>query len=81
MKYSPDGEWHKFNILKRGVTPTLPLPTSAQKYTGLVPIKENKVADLKKIVEKYVPAEFQSYYDIILSEPSSDDLPGLICLL
>ena len=32
VKYTPDGMWRKFNILKHCVTPTLPLPTScAQK--------------------------------------------------
>lgn len=66
VQYTPGGEWCKFAILKRGATPTLPQPTSSQKYSGLVELKEKKVVDLKKILDKYVPTEFKSYYVNIL---------------
>ena len=66
VKYNPDGEWHKFSILKRSVTPTLPRLATAQKYTEANPMKEKKLIDLKKIVEKYVPTEFKSYYESIM---------------
>ena len=64
VQYRPDGEWRKFTILKRGgAIPSIPLLT---KYTGLLAMKENKVTDLKKIVDKYVPTEFKSYYRSIM---------------
>ena len=74
VKYSPDGEWHTFSILKRGVTPTLPQPATSQKYKELVAMKEKKAIDLKKIVEKYVPTEFKGYYEAIMpsTEASSE---------
>ena len=41
-------------------TPSLP---PKRKYDSNIPIKNAKAADIKKIVEKYVPPQFQSYYD------------------
>ena len=70
VQYTPGGEWCKFAILKRGATPTLPQLTSSQKYSGLVELKEKKVVDLKKILDKYIPTEFKSYYENLLV-PSS----------
>ena len=46
VKYNPDGEWHKFSILKRSVTPTLRRLATAQKYTEANPMKENTTLGL-----------------------------------
>ena len=66
VQYTPGGEWCKFAILKRGVIATLPQPTSSQKYSGVVELKEKNVVDLKKILDKYIPTEFKSYYKNLL---------------
>ena len=71
VKYTAEeAEWEKFEILKRGASPTLPV-IDCQKYDAVVPVKENKAADLKKIVEKYVPEEFRAYYESSLLASSS----------
>ena len=70
VKYSPespDTEWKKYTILKGDASPDLPNPVSSRKYSAPVPLKENKSRDLAKIADKYVPAEFKSYYQNILS--------------
>ena len=72
VKYSletPDTEWTKFTILKRGASPELPDPAQSQKYFRPVPLKENKSRDVAKIVDKYIPANFKTYYQDILSNP------------
>ena len=40
------------------------LPT-VPKYANPLPIKAAKLADLKKIVHKYVPTDYNSFYDSI----------------
>lgn len=64
MKYTllDEEEWSKFSLLKARKVPSLPSSSNA-KYDGIVPVKTKKAADIKKIVKKYVPQEFQSYYD------------------
>ena len=68
-----DAEWHKFPVLKRSNTPTLPDPHSSCKYSKPVELKEKKAIDLKKIVDKYIPTEFQGYYNNILSYTAESD--------
>ena len=77
IKYVPEGEWYKFSILKRNATPCLPDPAGARKYTAAVALKDKKIIDLKKIVDKYIPLEYKAYYAPFLtttqdSESSSD---------
>lgn len=64
MKYdlTDDEEWSKFSVMKSA---SLPSPAE-MKYNGVVPVKATKAADVKKIVEKYVPQDFKSYYDSLL---------------
>ena len=64
-------------ILKRNATPCLPDPAGARKYTAAVALKDKKIIDLKKIVDKYIPLEYKAYYAPFLtttqdSESSSD---------
>ena len=77
IRYEPDAEWFKFSIVKRNAIPSLPQPTTAQKYSTALPLKEKKIVDLKKIVDKYVPTEYKSYFEPILAttvdESSSED--------
>lgn len=35
------------------------------KYTSALPVKQNKVNDLRKLVDKYVPTEYRSFYSAI----------------
>ena len=64
MKYTllDEEEWSKFPLLKARKVPSLP-SSSDTKYDGAIPVKKKKANDVKKIVEKYVPQEFKSYYD------------------
>ena len=76
-RYEADGAWYKLSILKRYATPNLPEPANAKKYTAPVPLKDKKVIDLKKIVDKYVPPKYKGYYAPVLEtavdcESSSD---------
>ena len=74
IRYVPEGEWYKFSIVKRNATPHLPEPANAKKYTAAVPLKDKKIKDLRKIVDKYVPLHYKGYYATFLdSESSSDD--------
>jgi hypothetical protein len=64
--------------VKRNATPHLLEPANAQKYTAAVPLKDKKIKDLRKIVDKYVPLDYKGYYAPFLdtttgSESSSDD--------
>ena len=71
VKYSlrEDDLWHKFTIEKRG--PTFPTELA---YSSLLPLSQEKVDDIKKLVFKYVPREFRGFYDAIISEniPETD---------
>lgn len=61
VKYGgEDEQWAKFNLEKKGATPTFP---TELKYKKLLAVKLTKVADVKKLVEKYVPMEHRSFYD------------------
>ena len=45
---------------KKGATLILP---SEPKYTQHLPVKPTKVSDVQKLVDKYVPTEYRSFYD------------------
>ena len=74
VKYtsSDTEEWSKFQILKKGATASLPSP-QLRKYRTPVPIKATKAADVRKIVDKYVPAEYKGFYDDIQSAGVSSE--------
>ena len=64
VKYGePDEEWSKFKLEKRRIIVTT-LPTG-QKHSGLLPVKQTKVNDIRKLVDKYVPSQYVSFYDSI----------------
>ena len=61
VKYSMSESeaWKTFPITKRGAY--LSIPTEPVSRTKL-PIKASKVADLKKVAKKYVPAQYRDFY-------------------
>ena len=68
VKYSlaAADEWHRFIVeKKKSPGPSFPI---APCYSGILPINPNKVDDLKKIVYKFVPREFRTFYDEIIEE-------------
>lgn len=69
VKYTVDEEeeWSKFQLLKSHATASLPAPTY-QKYKDKIPIKANKVVDIQKMVNKYVPEECRAFYDTLSSD-------------
>ena len=71
VKYtvSEEEQWSKFLLLKACASASLPPPSS----TKYIPIKPNKVDDIKKIVEKYVPAEHESFYHSLLTGAVSSE--------
>ncbi|GBP97971.1 hypothetical protein EVAR_90555_1 [Eumeta japonica] len=61
---------HDFQLLQRmGTRPPLP-SNNTPAYAGKVPINEKKMADLKKL-EKYISAEYQTFYAEVLSWPTT----------
>ncbi|GBP47426.1 hypothetical protein EVAR_85018_1 [Eumeta japonica] len=61
---------HDFQLLQRmGTRPPLP-SNNTPAYAGKVPINEKKMADLKKL-EKYIPAEYQTFYAEVFSWPTT----------
>ena len=71
VKYNfDDKEWKKFTVLK--CVASVSLPVNLSKYDGLLPVKPRKAADLRKIVEKYVPQCFEVFYDTVLSVEDVD---------
>ena len=61
VKYGgEDEQWSKFDLEKKGAAPTLPFEPRYKKY---LPVKPKKVADVQKLVDKYVPMEYRSFYD------------------
>ena len=74
VKYGGDDEqWVKFNLEKKGATPTLP---TEPKNSKLLPVKPTKVVDVKKLVDKYVPMEYQFFkvFMIVRTETRKFDL-------
>jgi hypothetical protein len=65
VKYGiEDEDWSKFDILKKNARDlTLPL---GRKYTEPLPVKPAKISDVKTLVQKYVPAEFHEFYEILI---------------
>ena len=61
--YSEGEEWKKFPILKRG-KPPLTLPATAA-YRSRLQVKAAKAADVMKLVNQYVPAEYRDYYSYV----------------
>ena len=55
--------------MKRSAVASLP-DNSCKKYDGEIAVKANKIADIKKIVTKYVPAQHKAYYSSIQHEQS-----------
>jgi hypothetical protein len=37
-----------------------------RKYTEPLPVKPAKISDVKTLVQKYVPAEFHEFYEILI---------------
>ena len=74
VKYtsSDKEEWSKFRPLKASAVPHLPA-IDMVKYAQKIPVKANKVADIMKIVEKYVPEQHQTYYRSLLSTTSDTE--------
>ena len=74
VKYTlmDDEEGNKFSLLKARAVPSLPALSSV-KYDRDIPVKANKVSDIQKIVLKYVPSEFQSFYGKILAGDASSE--------
>ena len=64
VKYGDeDEEWSKFSPEKCSkVIKSLP---TAPKYLHPLSVKQNKISDVHKLVDKYVPVEFQSFYKSI----------------
>ena len=56
-------DWSNFE-LEKCQTMIRSLP-STQKYASTLPVKQSKVTDLRKLVQKYVPAEHHSFYDAL----------------
>ena len=48
-----DEEGSKFSVEKSRATPFLP-SSDKMRYNGILPVKDTKAANMKKIVEKYV---------------------------
>ena len=62
VKYGDENEeWSQFTLEKRRHSAIRTLPTSQKHHTPL-PIKQSKVSDIRKIVEKYVPTQYHSFY-------------------
>ena len=68
VKYTlmDDEEWSIFSLLKAHAVPSLPALSSV-KYDRDI------VSDIQKIVLKYVPSEFQSFYGNILADDASSE--------
>ena len=74
IKYSisEDDSWHKFNIhKKRSPCPTFPTELA------YLPLSQEKIDDVKKLVFKYVPHKFRDFYDDLISVniPETDSSP------
>lgn len=65
VKYGiEDEDWTKFDLLKKNAKdPTFPLDP---KYIAPLPVKPAKVKEVQALVQKYVPTEFQAFYDILI---------------
>ena len=67
VKYSTEEDtWTKYKIEKKKNTP-FTHPTEP-KYVSPIPLKSTKVADIRKLVDKYVPAEYKEVYSSIVAE-------------
>lgn len=61
---------YDFQLLQRmGTRPPLP-SNNTPAYAGKVPINEKKMSDLKKL-EKYIPAEYQTFYTEVFAWPTT----------
>ena len=72
VKYtgSEEEEWSKFPLLKKGATASLP-PPDKKKYDSHLSVKASKASDSRKIVNKYVPDDHKSFYDIVQADDGS----------
>ena len=63
VKYTLEEEeqWSKFLLFKARAIVSFPAQINV-KYHSRLPVKANKVADITKIVKKYVPVQFQPFY-------------------
>ena len=66
--YSDVEDWSRFSIQKPRSTITF--PTQPITITP-IPIKNTKLADLKKVVDKYVPPQYHPFYQSISSSHDS----------
>ena len=68
VKYGSGEEepWSKFEVEKRR-THIESLPTT-QKYHSLLSVKQSKINDVRKLVDKYVPQEFHRFYSSIAGD-------------
>lgn len=68
VKYGSGEEepWSKFEV-KKHRTRIESLP-STQKYHSLLAVKQSKITDVLKLVEKYVPQEFHQFYSSIAGD-------------
>ena len=66
VKYgAEDEDWTIFELEKKGVTVTLP---TQPKYTYPIHIKPAKVRDVQKLVDKYVPSQYHSFYESLAGD-------------
>ena len=81
VKYSvsDEEEWRKFSILKRVLVLT---PSDQAKYDDYIAVASKKYADINKIVDQYVPEEFNEFYDTVApAEDASLDTEDSDCWL
>lgn len=67
--FSDIESWSKYSIQKPGSIISFPSQTA---YTSPVPIKSSKFADLQKIIKKYVPHQYHSYYDSLTTSDTTE---------
>ena len=67
---SPEIEWHKFPLEKKKAG-EIAFPTEPA-YTVPLPISAPKVDDLKKIAYRFIPRELRSFYDVIISNYTTE---------
>ena len=67
-RFEEDEPWNKFELEKRN-TRIQCLPTvMAQKNPSPLPVKQRKINDVRKLVDKYVPQEYHHFYNSIAGD-------------
>ena len=84
VKYSADEEeeWSKFAPLKVRTSTSLPAP-ECLKYTREIPLKANKLSDVIKIVDRYVPEPYKDFiiqFQLLYTNPRKKPTKATISL-